>query len=111
MKTPYEILNVAPNADDVAIKQAYLECIKLNPPEKAPEQFQMINAAYEQIKTLEKRLKFELFNLPTTNFDSLLNPAMNTSNPPELTPQSLQKIIALTVDSNHYLEHFKTSSH
>lgn len=106
MKTPYEILNVSPDADDATVKQAYLASIKDNPPDKAPEQFQIINAAYEQIKTLEKRLKFELFNLPTANFDSLLDSAMNTGSQTDLTPELLRKLIAIDNNPIHYLNKF-----
>jgi curved DNA-binding protein CbpA len=49
MKTPYEILEVAEQATDSEIKQAYLHKVKFNPPDRNHEKFQQIHAAYETI--------------------------------------------------------------
>ena len=54
MKTPYEILEVAEQASDSEIKQAYLQKVKLNPPDRDHEKFQQIHSAYETIKNATK---------------------------------------------------------
>lgn len=59
--TPFEILDVATTASDADIKQAYLQKIRDYPPEHAPQQFQRIRAAFEQIQTQRKRLEYQLF--------------------------------------------------
>lgn len=60
--TPYELLGIASHADDKAIRSAYLELIKTYPPDRAPERFKEISAAYESIKDEKKRLEYYLFN-------------------------------------------------
>lgn len=62
MKTPYEILEVKEDADDTAIKKAYLGMVRRYPPERCPDDFQRIYRAYELIKTVEDRLAYRLFH-------------------------------------------------
>ena len=59
---PYLVLGVAPDADDAAIRRAYLDAIKLAPPEHQPKRFQALNAAYEQIKDEASRHGHVLFH-------------------------------------------------
>lgn len=60
--TPYELLGIAPTADDKTIRSAYLELIKAYPPDREPERFKEIANAYESIKDAKKRLEFYLFD-------------------------------------------------
>jgi len=62
MKTAYEILELGEDADDVAIKKAYLGMVRRYPPERCPEDFQRVYGAYERIKTAEDRLSYRLFH-------------------------------------------------
>lgn len=62
MKTPYEILEVAEDVDDSALKKAYLAMVRRYPPERFPDDFQRIYQAYELIKTAEDRLSYRLFH-------------------------------------------------
>ena len=48
MKTPYELLAVTELATDVEIKQAYLQQVKLNPPERDQAKFQQLHIASQQ---------------------------------------------------------------
>jgi curved DNA-binding protein CbpA len=57
----YVLLNVSEDADDVAIKEAYLSATRQYPPERHPEMFEAIRSAYENIATERKRLKQDLF--------------------------------------------------
>jgi len=63
MKTPFEILNVDEEANDDAIKQAYLCKVRQYSPEHAPLQFQQIRTAYETIQTAQQRIKYRLFHV------------------------------------------------
>lgn len=47
--TPWEILGIPPDADKNQIKRAYSKLIKENRPDDAPEAFQLIRDAYEQM--------------------------------------------------------------
>jgi curved DNA-binding protein CbpA len=62
---PYFVLGVPLEADDQTIRRAYLEAVKLAPPDLEPKRFQAINAAYEQIKDETRRNKYALFNKNT----------------------------------------------
>jgi curved DNA-binding protein CbpA len=59
---PYLVLGVPLDADDEAIRRAYLSALKLAPPDLAPQRFQDINTAYEQIKDEPSRHRRTLFN-------------------------------------------------
>jgi curved DNA-binding protein CbpA len=57
----YVLLNVSEDADDTAIKEAYLSATRQYPPEQHPEMFEAIRSAYENIATECKRLNQDLF--------------------------------------------------
>ena len=59
---PYLVLGVPLDADDETIRRAYLAALKLAPPDLAPQRFQDINTAYEQIKDEPSRHRRTLFN-------------------------------------------------
>jgi curved DNA-binding protein CbpA len=63
---PYDLLGVAPDADDKAVRDAYLKAVKRFPPEHCPEQFSAVNEAYQTIKDEESRLRHILFNTRST---------------------------------------------
>jgi hypothetical protein len=62
---PYVILGVSSEVGDAAIRNAYLESIKLATPEKDPRRFQQLTEAYEKIKDESQRYRHELFNKDT----------------------------------------------
>jgi curved DNA-binding protein CbpA len=59
---PYLVLGVPVDADDQVIRQAYLVAVKESPPDLAPQRFQAVSAAYEQIKDAARRRRHFLFN-------------------------------------------------
>ena len=59
---PYLALDVPDDADDQAIRQAYLKAVKESPPEADPKRFQAVSRAYEKIKDQESRHRHILFN-------------------------------------------------
>ena len=62
---PYEILGLSPDADDNAIRKAYLELVRRFSPDTDPEVFKRISRAYEQVKNEQLRLRHYLFNRET----------------------------------------------
>ena len=52
---PYTVLGVDRKAGMTDIKRAYFKLVRDFPPEDAPEKFQEIRAAYEQLKSPESR--------------------------------------------------------
>jgi curved DNA-binding protein CbpA len=59
---PYLLLGVSRDADDQAIRQAYLAAVKEATPETDPERFKAISGAYEEIKDQTSRCRYELFH-------------------------------------------------
>ena len=60
---PYEVLEIAPDAADDAIKSAYLAGVRAHPPERDPQMFKRLRAAYDGLKTPEVRLKTDMTRL------------------------------------------------
>ena len=60
--TPYEVLGIDNQVDDQTVRLAYLELVRLYPPDRAPERFRRIHDAYEQLKDERSRLSYYLFD-------------------------------------------------
>lgn len=75
MTSPYQLLGVSQQATDAEIKQAYLQQVKHNPPDRDQQRFQQIQQAFETIKDQDSRLRYGLFQLPEADFDALLDQA------------------------------------
>jgi len=80
--TPFEVLSVPEDADDAAIKQAYLAKIRIYTPEHAPVQFQRVRDAYESIQTARKRLEYELFSSQSVDKAALRGHLLNQTDTP-----------------------------
>jgi curved DNA-binding protein CbpA len=61
MSDPYEVLGIAADTDDEAIRRRYLQLVREFTPEKAPEKFAAIRQAYESLRDLNTRLRYRLF--------------------------------------------------
>lgn len=109
MLTPYQILNIAENASDLEIKQAYLLQVKNNPPDRDQQQFQLIHDAYSSVKDHKSRVSYALFTLPTVNFDALLDRALQTEQKPDLNVDYFNKILSLSMDDACLLSAFAST--
>ena len=98
MQTPYEILNVAVDASDGDIKKAYLQQVKMNPPDCDQEKFQQIHAAYTAIRDHKSRISHELFTLPSANFDALLNQALHTEQALSVNAAAIKNLLSSSID-------------
>ena len=77
MMDPYQILGLAPDADDAAIRARYLELVRRWPPEQAPDRFAAVRAAYERIRDRDSRLRHSLFEAGrTASIDALIEEAL-----------------------------------
>ena len=103
MKTPYEILEVAEQASDSDIKQAYLQQVKLNPPDRDHEKFQQIHSAYETIKNVTSREKYALFNHPEADFDALLDQAFIAAQPSLMNADFFDTLLRTSIDDKTFL--------
>ncbi len=102
MKTPYEILGIATNADDNKIKQAYLLKVKDNPPDREQKQFQIIRNAYESIKDEKRRVSYDLFTLPIANFDKLIDQALEPQEKIQLNADHFNKLLFVSIDDTTF---------
>ena len=75
---PYKSLGLDRNVDQAQIKRIYFQLVREFPPESQPERFQEIRAAYEQLRSPERRALADLFllqpppampELPPLNYD------------------------------------------
>jgi curved DNA-binding protein CbpA len=103
MKTPYEILEVAEHASDNDIKQAYLNKVKLNPPDRDQEKFQQLHGAYEIIKNAESREKYALFHYPEADFSTLLDRAFSAAQPPLMNAGLFDKLLRAGINDKTFL--------
>ncbi len=103
MQTPYELLDVAANADDDAIKLAYLQKVKDYPPDRDPEQFQVIRTAYETIKDHKSRVSHALFGQSEADFERLLDQALPTSQTVTLNAEQFERLLKISIDEETLL--------
>jgi curved DNA-binding protein CbpA len=61
---PFSVLDVAPSATDEQVRAAWLEAVRLHPPDRDPEAFRRIREAYETLQKEEDRLSYRLFGMP-----------------------------------------------
>jgi curved DNA-binding protein CbpA len=62
---PYEVLGLERHADEAAVRRRYLELVREFSPDRAPERFAEIRAAYEQVRDPAARLEAQLFGPAT----------------------------------------------
>ena len=63
MSDPYKVLNLAPNADEAAIRQRYLDLVRQHPPDQSPARFAEIRAAYDDLRHPVNRLERQIFGI------------------------------------------------
>jgi curved DNA-binding protein CbpA len=73
MNDPYRVLELPPDASESEIRQRYLELVRAFPPDRAPERFAAIHAAYAALRDPANRIKEQLFLLQAKNdsFESI----------------------------------------
>ncbi|TVS08581.1 MAG: J domain-containing protein [Planctomycetaceae bacterium] len=70
---PYQVLGIDPSADSEAIRKRYLALVREFSPERAPERFAEIRAAYETLRDPVTSLGMRLFDVRfTETFDKLI---------------------------------------
>lgn len=61
-ESPFDVLGVAEDADDEAIRAAYLRRVKECPPDRSPEEFERIRDAYDALKDPRRRSEVMLLS-------------------------------------------------
>ena len=62
---PYAVLGLTRTATAAQIKQAYFALVRAHPPERDPETFKRIRAAYERLRDPERRTESDMLLLQT----------------------------------------------
>jgi curved DNA-binding protein CbpA len=61
MSDPYSVLGLPPESADDTIRRRYLQLVRQFSPEQHPDRFAAIRQAYEQLRDLNTRLRYRLF--------------------------------------------------
>jgi curved DNA-binding protein CbpA len=69
MDDPYEVLGLPCDSTDEQIRRRYLELVRQHPPDRDPERFAKVRAAYDRLRDPVVRLESQLFG--ETRDDSL----------------------------------------
>jgi curved DNA-binding protein CbpA len=72
---PYAVLGITPAASQEEIKTAYFAQVRAHPPEREAALFKQIRAAYDQLKTPEKKLETDMLRWEAWPEPSLPPPA------------------------------------
>ena len=70
MNDPYETLGLTADADEGEIRRRYLQLVRESPPDRDPERFAAVHAAYEALRDPARRLQAQIFMFETKT-DSL----------------------------------------
>jgi DnaJ-class molecular chaperone len=73
MTNPYRLLGVTRDADDAAIRAAYLTAVRDNPPDRDAERFSRLRKAYDAVATQRARLAYDLFDNEAPTVDDVLH--------------------------------------
>jgi curved DNA-binding protein CbpA len=63
MDEHFEVLGLTKDAGEAEIRQRYLELVRAFSPERAPERFAAIHAAYSALRDPTARLESQLFSI------------------------------------------------
>lgn len=94
MCTPYRVLGVSESAEDETIRAAYLKAISEFPPDRHPDRFERIRAAYDAISTLERRLKHALFDTTVPSGEDILECLATRASSPSPNEGRLRRVLA-----------------
>jgi DnaJ-class molecular chaperone len=92
-RDPFTILGVTEEADDAEIRRRYLTLVREYPPDRAPERFQELRAAYDALSDERKRLETTLLHdnaaaLAQLSRDALRSGSANTASACDHSPDA-----------------------
>ena len=93
MTDPYRLLGVAADADDDAIRAAYLAAVRACPPERDRQRFEQVRAAYEAIATAPKRMAHALFDATLPSQADMLDSLSAGWQPGRLDAAALYRVL------------------
>ncbi|MBO0723547.1 MAG: DnaJ domain-containing protein [Blastocatellia bacterium] len=99
---PYKVLGVERTAGEAEIKKAYFRLLREHPPERDPEGFKQIRAAYEKLRAGAERAVTDLFLIEEED-EQALSIQKNSRQPPPLTAE-LIRIDQLALEAELIME-------
>lgn len=70
---PYKVLGISHTADDAMIRARYLELVREFPPERSPDRFAEVRAAYDRLRDPVVSLENRLFDVSVPfTFESIV---------------------------------------
>lgn len=97
MNDPFRQLEVGELASDDEIKAAYLRKVREFPPERSPQQFQLIRESYEKIRTEKDRLSYQLFDVPEYDYKNVCHQLSNADKNGRPSEAQFRDFLAETV--------------
>jgi curved DNA-binding protein CbpA len=64
LSNPFAVLGLSPDAGDVEVREAYRRLLRQHPPDRDPEGFKRLRAAFEALADERRRRSLRLFGLP-----------------------------------------------
>ena len=96
IEDPYKTLGVKSGATEAEIKQAYFALVREHPPERDPEGFKRIRAAYEKLRAGSERAETDLLLIDEQEAFDLTKLQHFKTEPPPITPELIRAdLIAL----------------
>jgi curved DNA-binding protein CbpA len=90
-ENPYKTLGVERDATEAEIKQAYFALVRQHPPERDPEGFKRIRAAYEKLRSGGERAETDLFMVDDRDAERALeNIQYLDAPPPAITAETIK---------------------
>jgi hypothetical protein len=79
---PFAVLDVAEDTDHETIKRRYLALVRQHPPEREPERFNEIRAAFEAVTSKRDRLRARLLTIHDAALLRLKQDLLDAKGPP-----------------------------
>jgi len=82
MNDPFAVLDLPEDSDDEAIQKRYLALVRRYSPEREPERFAEIRAAYEAIRDRRERVRLRLLGIHGGALMRLKRACLEAAGPP-----------------------------
>lgn len=73
MSNPYQVLGIARDADDAAVRAAYLRAVQLCPPDRDAERFAALRRAFDALATHRLRIANALFDKEPPTLEGMVH--------------------------------------
>ncbi|CAM2068125.1 J domain-containing protein [Sulfidibacter corallicola] len=93
VEDPFALLGVSADADDAAIREAFLSRVRHVTPDRDPEGYQRLRRAYEQIADAEARVRYVLFRRQRPDVDLFLEALFREVKPGRLSRASFHDLL------------------